>query len=171
MQYSARPRTKSLRYATPILAALAGAFNGSAALAEQCITSEEPVQSGKISYYADKFHGRKTASGEIFDMYAMTAASKTFPFGTRLLVRVGDNEVIVEVTDRGPYVGDRKLDISKGAAEKAKMINEGVADAEIYRCAGTKLAVQKSPIPKPRPQPEENIQDAALNAKAPRLVR
>lgn len=71
------------------------------------------------SWYGPGFAGRRTASGEVFDPGALTAAHKTLPFGTRLLVRNPDNgrSVWVRVNDRGPYAGGRDLDLSQGAAE------------------------------------------------------
>ena len=69
------------------------------------------------SYYADKFHGQKTASGVRFDMNKYTAAHKKFPFGTKLKItnEVNDKSVIVEVTDRGPFVKSREIDLSRKA--------------------------------------------------------
>ncbi|MBO4386208.1 MAG: septal ring lytic transglycosylase RlpA family protein, partial [Treponema sp.] len=81
------------------------------------------------SYYADKFHGRKTSSGEIFNMYDYTAAHKTLPFGTLLRVTnlANGNYVTVKVNDRGPFVKGRELDVSKAAAVKLGMIKTGTA--------------------------------------------
>lgn len=79
------------------------------------------------SYYADKFHGRRTASGALFDMHKYTAAHKKFPFGTKLRItnQVNGASVIVEVTDRGPFVRSREIDLSKIAfMEIAK--NKGI---------------------------------------------
>ena len=79
------------------------------------------------SYYADKFHGRRTASGALFDMNKYTAAHKKFPFGTMLRVtnQANGESVVVEVTDRGPFVKSREIDLSKKAfMEIAK--NKGV---------------------------------------------
>ncbi|WP_026708525.1 septal ring lytic transglycosylase RlpA family protein [Flavobacterium frigidarium] len=79
------------------------------------------------SYYADKFHGRRTASGAAFDMNEYTAAHKKFPFGTMLKVtnQVNGKWVIVEVNDRGPFVRSREIDLSKKAfMEIAK--NKGI---------------------------------------------
>lgn len=79
------------------------------------------------SYYADKFHGKKTASGALFDKNKYTAAHKKFPFGTKLKVtnQANGQSVIVEVTDRGPFVRSREIDLSKKAfMEIAK--NKGV---------------------------------------------
>ena len=85
------------------------------------------------SYYGEAFQGRPTSSGEIFDMYAMTAAHKTLPFGTMLEVTnlENGNSVVVRVNDRGPFVADREIDLSQGAAEKLGMITAGVARVSI----------------------------------------
>lgn len=88
---------------------------------------------GEASYYADEFNGRKTANGEIFDMYKLTAAHKTLPFNTLLEVTNQQNgkSVIVRVNDRGPYKRGRILDLSYAAAKSIDMISTGVADVEI----------------------------------------
>jgi rare lipoprotein A len=82
---------------------------------------------GTSSYYGKKFHGRKTASGEIFNMYDFTAAHKTLPFGTMLEVENLENnkKVVVRINDRGPFVGDRILDLSYAAAREIDMIKTG----------------------------------------------
>ncbi|MBD3420295.1 MAG: septal ring lytic transglycosylase RlpA family protein [Chitinivibrionales bacterium] len=84
---------------------------------------------GRASYYGRKFHGRKTASGERFDMHAMTAAHTRLPFGTRLRVTnlANHRSVIVRVNDRGPYKKSRILDVSRAAAERLGMIQSGTA--------------------------------------------
>ena len=81
---------------------------------------------GAISYYAEDFHGKTTASGEVFDQNALTAAHRTLPFGTKLRVTVGDKSVIVTVNDRGPYHQKRVLDLSKGAFERVASLSSGV---------------------------------------------
>lgn len=68
------------------------------------------------SWYGPGFDGRKTASGERFNQYGLTAAHKTLPFGTKLRVTYKGRSVIVRVNDRGPFVKGRHLDLSKGAA-------------------------------------------------------
>lgn len=75
---------------------------------------------GVASYYGPGFHGKKTASGEIFDMYKMTCAHRTLPFGTMLLVTnlTNNKSVKVRVNDRGPFIEGVILDLSKGAADK-----------------------------------------------------
>lgn len=79
------------------------------------------------SWYGPGFHGRLTASGTVYDRWAMTAAHRTLPFGTRLRVTYGGRSVVVVVTDRGPYVGRRALDLSQGAARQLGMERVGVA--------------------------------------------
>ncbi len=90
------------------------------------------------SFYAEDFHGRPTASGELFDMNALTAAHKTLPFGTILEVTNLSNgkRVTVRVNDRGPFVPNREIDLSRGAAEKLDMISAGVARVSIRKISG-----------------------------------
>ncbi|CAI9428855.1 putative endolytic peptidoglycan transglycosylase RlpA [Candidatus Ornithobacterium hominis] len=82
--------------------------------------TESELKTAKVSWYGKKFHGKKTASGEIYNMYELTAANKKLPFGTRVKIINPKNgkEVIVTINDRGPYVGSRKFDLSKAAFEK-----------------------------------------------------
>lgn len=91
------------------------------------------VQTGKASYYADKFEGSPTASGEKYKGSKMTAAHRSLPFGTKIRVtNLENNEsVILEVNDRGPFVDGRVLDVSKAAAEKLGFFNQGIADVKI----------------------------------------
>ncbi|MDP3713705.1 MAG: septal ring lytic transglycosylase RlpA family protein [Mycobacteriales bacterium] len=77
-----------------------------------------PAFRGEASWYGPGFQGRTTANGERYDMYAMTAAHKTLPFGTRLKVCRGERCVVVRINDRGPYAGGRVLDLSKAAAQQ-----------------------------------------------------
>ena len=88
---------------------------------------------GKASYYGQKFHGRKCASGQVFDMNKLTCAHKTLPFGTMLRVTNLKNgkSTLVEVTDRGPYAKGRIIDLSQAAAEELDMIAAGVTNVEI----------------------------------------
>jgi rare lipoprotein A len=91
------------------------------------------TQSGIASWYGKKFHGRKTANGEIYDMYAMTAAHKTLPLGTYVRVVNKDNnkEIVVRVNDRGPFVSGRIIDLSYTAAKKLGMDVSGTAKVRI----------------------------------------
>lgn len=86
-----------------------------------------------VSYYAEDFHGKKTSCGEIYNMYDMTCASKELPFDTKLKVTnlANGKSVIVRVNDRGPFVPDRALDLSKAAAVKLDMIKSGTAHVKI----------------------------------------
>ncbi|UZT99681.1 septal ring lytic transglycosylase RlpA family protein [Chryseobacterium fluminis] len=84
------------------------------------------------SYYHDKFNGRKTASGEIFDNAKFTAANRTLPFGTSIKVTNLNNgkEVIVKVNDRGPYHSSRALDMSKAAFDEIGSTDHGTIPVE-----------------------------------------
>lgn len=84
-------------------------------------------QTGKASWYGEKYHGRKTASGEKYNMNAMTAAHKKLPFGTKVKVtsKVNGQSVIVRINDRGPFAKNRIIDVSKAAAKKLGMIQSG----------------------------------------------
>ena len=94
---------------------------------------DNAYQVGMCSYYADKFHGRMTANGEIFDMHALTAAHKKLPFGTVIEVTNLNNgrRVTVRVNDRGPFAKERVLDLSYVAARKIGIIRTGVAKVAI----------------------------------------
>ena len=105
---------------------------------------------GIASWYGTKFHGRLTSSGEPYDMYAMTAAHKTLPLPTYVRVthvHTG-RSVIVRVNDRGPFVGDRIIDLSYAAAVRLGMHNDGTAlvDVEVVGpAASTAAAVAAAP--------------------------
>jgi len=94
------------------------------------LNNENGSFSGVCSYYGKKFHGRKTANGEIFDMYGFTAAHKSLPFNTVLEVENLSNnkKVIVRINDRGPFVKNRLLDLSYGAAEEIDLIKTGTTN-------------------------------------------
>lgn len=85
-------------------------------------------QVGFASWYGSAHHGRRTASGEVFDMYQLTAAHRTLPFGTRLLVTNRDTSQSTEVrvNDRGPFVEGRILDVSYAAARQLGAVGPGV---------------------------------------------
>lgn len=91
------------------------------------------TQTGKASFYADKFEGRPTASGEKYKHNKLTAAHKTLPFGTKVKVTNLSNNLTVEVVvnDRGPYVDGRIIDLSKSAAEKLDFVNQGLAEVSV----------------------------------------
>ena len=87
------------------------------------------VARGKASWYGGKFHGRETSSGEIYDMYAMTAAHKRLPLPSYVEVRNLENgrSAVVRVNDRGPFHGNRIIDLSYAAASKLGMTRKGTA--------------------------------------------
>ena len=84
-------------------------------------------QRGTASWYGPRFNGRRTASGERFDMREFTAAHRTLPFGTLVRVHslVNGRDVDVRITDRGPYAGNRIIDLSRAAAEELGMLGLG----------------------------------------------
>ncbi|WP_341534328.1 septal ring lytic transglycosylase RlpA family protein [Oceanisphaera pacifica] len=92
-------------------------------------------QQGKASYYGGRFHGRKTASGEIFNKNILTAAHRTLPFGTQVRVTNLNNNksVVVRINDRGPYAKGRIIDLSEQAARQLKMIRAGVVKVKVER--------------------------------------
>lgn len=91
------------------------------------------VQTGKASFYADKFEGSPTASGEKYKHNKLTAAHRSLPFGTKVrVINIANNESVdVVINDRGPYVDNRVIDLSKSAAEKLGFINQGLADVKV----------------------------------------
>lgn len=95
--------------------------------------SEGFVQFGKASWYGRKFHGRPTASGEVFDMNKKSAAHKTLPMGTYVKVvnLFNEKELIVRINDRGPFVKGRIIDLSRAAAKEIGLIGPGVARVKI----------------------------------------
>ncbi|MBP8225402.1 MAG: septal ring lytic transglycosylase RlpA family protein [Acidovorax sp.] len=98
----------------------------------------EPVpesdQQGLASWYGPRFHGRRTASGEIFNRRALTAAHRTLPFGTRVCVRsqLTGRAVVVRINDRGPFTGNRVIDLSQAAAQELGMQGLGIKPVELW---------------------------------------
>lgn len=114
------------------------------AVAAACAHGERRVEGratraevGLASFYADRFHGRRTASGARYDMNALTCAHPSAAFGTRL--RVTDLEtgrtVVVTVNDRGPFAGGRVVDLSLAAARRLGMVERGLARVRVERVA------------------------------------
>lgn len=88
---------------------------------------------GYASYYGQKFHGRRTSNGEIYDMNGISMAHKTLPFGTILeVVNLSNNKKLqIRVNDRGPFIPGRDADVSLGAANKLDMVREGVVKVRL----------------------------------------
>lgn len=95
--------------------------------------SKQFAQSGWASWYGRQFHGRTTANGEKFNMHGMTAAHKTLPLGCIIRVTNKSNgkSVVVKVNDRGPFVGDRVLDLSYGASKALGFTDKGLTKVHI----------------------------------------
>ena len=117
-------------------------------------SSDGFTQKGIASWYGPDFHGKKTSSGEIYDMYAMTAAHKTLPLPTYLEVKNLENgrKIIVRVNDRGPFHDNRIVDLSYTAAIKLDVIAKGTALVEIsainprsYRSGGAPVVTRSRP--------------------------
>ena len=101
-----------------------------------CLTGQTQtyfVEYGRASYYSDEFHGKKTASGEIYNKWDYTCAHKTLPFGTKLRVINLENKksVVVRVNDRGPYIKERIVDLSYIAARDIDMLEKGIVKVKI----------------------------------------
>jgi len=93
-----------------------------------------PIERGVASWYGPRFHGRKTASGERYNMNDLTAAHPSLPFGTKLGVRNTrtGREVVVRVNDRGPFAKNRVIDLSFAAAREVGVVGPGTASVELY---------------------------------------
>jgi rare lipoprotein A len=124
---------------------------------------------GGASWYGIQFHQRKTASGERFDMTAMTAAHKTLPFNTRVCVRslVNGSEVLVRINDRGPYALGRVIDLSRAAADRIGLTGLGikqvaltVVDHDGMRCGGLPVETgdAQAPVAAAEPQQRARVQ-------------
>ena len=122
-------------------------------------------QRGTASWYGPRFNGRRTASGERFDMREFTAAHRTLPFGTLVRVHslVNGRDVDVRITDRGPYAGNRIIDLSRAAAEELGMLGLGFKEVVLMVPESTP-EVAVTPPPSRRPP-------ARRRAAAPRSPR
>jgi rare lipoprotein A len=126
---------------------------------------------GKASWYGPNFHGKFTSNGERYDMYKMTAASKTLPMNTIVKVTNHNNglSTVVRINDRGPFIATRIIDLSNSAAKKIKMIGTGTAPVTLevlgfysknkkkVKTYRKKVTVAKAkPKSKPKPKPKQN---------------
>jgi rare lipoprotein A (peptidoglycan hydrolase)/uncharacterized protein YkwD len=137
-----------------------------AELMVQLIQKPDGYQEGEASYYGEKFHGKGTASGEVFDASGFTAAHRTLPFNTWLEVRnLENNETVnVRVNDRGPYAGDRIIDLSKAAFEAISPLSRGVITVAVKPIDAPEAAPQPGD---PSPDEEEVIESGELTITAP----
>lgn len=106
------------------------------------------TQEGLASWYGPGFAGRTTSNGEVFDPSAMTAAHRTLPFGTRVLVTNLETGASVEVriNDRGPFKAGRVIDLSRAAADRIGMLRSGVARVSVEVVSGTASATRLAPV-------------------------
>lgn len=128
-------RIKTFLYAVLLTLTATAAFAGT------------PYKIGVIaSYYADKFHGRTTANGEVFNMYGYTAAHKTLPFNTIVKVTNLENgkSISVRINDRGPFIPGREIDLSKAAAIKLDMMKRGTAKVSLEIIQSTDLKAMEA---------------------------
>lgn len=127
-------------------------------------------QQGKASFYADKFEGRPTASGEKYKHNKLTAAHKTLPFGTRVRVTnmANQKQVDVIINDRGPYVEDRIIDLSKSAAESLGFVQQGLAEVSLEVLdAGDGKSAGPGPVPDLAPPDEKEFYDVEAKRMTP----
>jgi len=109
------------------------------------------AEQGIASWYGPGFHGRKTSNGETYDMYGMTAAHKTLPMDTRLLVKNLENgtQTVVRVNDRGPFIDGRIIDLSHSAARTLGIVEHGTAHVKIVALDGQNCALAEERVPAP----------------------
>jgi rare lipoprotein A len=132
------------------------------------IAQQEEV--GIASYYSDKFHGKPTASGELYNKNDMTGAHKTLPFGSIVKVTRMDNgkSVRVKITDRGPFISGRIVEISRAAAEKIGLVKAGVAEVRldiVKELAEPSVTTAPAIAPKSEPTEKEIAKVAAESPK------
>ncbi len=146
---TATPTLPAMPAITPAPAAAPMAAPASAPVRKVMI-SAAPAASGdasegKVAHYGAKFNGRKTASGEVFNVNAMTMAHKSLPFGTRVKVTnlANKKSVVVRVNDRGPTDPGRIGDLTSGAARKIGMTKAGVIDARLEVVGQAKAGKKK----------------------------
>ena len=133
---------RALRIATVILAGIGVALPAFSA-------QDVFIQNGMASFYADRFEGRPTASGETFRQQKLTGAHLTLPFGTHVQVtnRANGRQAIVRINDRGPYAEDRIIDVSRIAAERLGFFSEGVAEVRLEVVAAAAAVKIESATP------------------------
>ncbi len=138
----ARPRVERLKSGPP---------NHSYAIKGERYEPEDSdvpmIETGLASWYGKPFHGRRTASGEVYDMNAMTAAHKTMPLPSYALVRnpANGHQVVVKVNDRGPFIKGRVIDLSRAAARKLRI--GGVSRVEVRRLTHAEIKTGSWKLP------------------------
>jgi rare lipoprotein A len=132
---------------TPVAEAVAIASSEAEAKPESPLPSIDDVETGIASWYGQNFHNKKTASGERFNAQGLTAAHPTLPFHTwvRVTLLSTGRSVIVRITDRGPHIANRLIDISRGAAAKIGLIHRGSGTVRIEPLAEAPSATTVTP--------------------------
>lgn len=132
----------------------------------QSFAQEKFVQEGLASFYADRFEGRTTASGEKFAQDKFTAAHLSLPFGTRVKVTNLENQkhVEVKINDRGPFIHGRIIDLSKVAAEELQIFEKGIVKVKIEVLEYPQNTTFKTPVPEKKEEekkesPKEEIEE------------
>lgn len=125
-------------------------------LLSSCASTKPPnrsqlIESGIASWYGPGFQGKKTANGETFNTNGFTAAHRTLPFDTEILVKNVSNgkSVTVRINDRGPYAKDRIIDLSKAVAKKLDIIDKGTAPVELYLLNQSPNSIKVEDLKKP----------------------
>jgi len=113
--------------------------------------SGSAIESGVASWYGPKFHGKRTANGEIYNMYSLTAAHRTLPFNSFVRVHNLDNgeSIVVRINDRGPFAKNRIIDLSKKAAAEIGMLGPGTARVQLYLVEGDRNSVADRNLKEP----------------------
>jgi rare lipoprotein A (peptidoglycan hydrolase) len=132
-------------------------------------------QEGIASWYGPGFHGRRTANGEVYDQYELTAAHQTLPLGPRVMVTSLTNGRSVEgrINDRGPFVGGRVVDLSYGAARVIGMVGPGIMPVRVEVLEAPVLVASRRPIapsprrPEPAPEPPRLEPEVPSEAEVP----
>lgn len=118
---------------------------------------------GMASWYGRRYHGRKTSSGEVYDMYAMTAAHTILPIPSYVRVtRVDDGRsIVVRVNDRGPFLQEREIDLSYTAARKLGVVKDGTAEVIVEAIVPQEQLQQQEPVTEPTPAPSSRTSKVA----------
>ncbi len=138
-------------------------------------SSKGYVEQGIASWYGTKFHGRRTSSGETYDMYAMTAAHKTLPLPTyaRVTNKKNGRSIIVRINDRGPFHDNRIIDLSYAAATKLGIVTMGTGLVEVRaidpRASQTAVANTKEDVKQQAKLPEDVV-DVAVPAESVEII-
>jgi rare lipoprotein A len=116
------------------------------------------TEKGIASWYGEPYHGRRTASGEVYDMHAFTAAHRSLPFGTVVEVRRRDSgaEVTVRINDRGPFIAGRIIDLSYAAAKRVGLDVDGIAEVTI------RVVGRKDPPPRAAAPPQAEVEETCF---------